>query len=70
VKDLPRLVWAISNLPDHVRLVIVGEGPERETICGEALASGDADHVFFGGLSRSTVALYRTFRHFRLVVAE
>lgn len=38
VKDLPRLVRAKAMLPDHVRLVIVGEGPEREAI--EAAARG------------------------------
>lgn len=40
VKDLPRLVRAKAVLPDHVQLVIVGEGPERETI--ETAARGQA----------------------------
>lgn len=49
VKDLPRLVRAVAALPDHVKLVIVGEGPERETIYCEALADGIADRVLLAG---------------------
>lgn len=40
VKDLPALVRAVARLPDWVRLVIVGDGPERERIRFEAEASG------------------------------
>jgi len=40
VKDLPRLVRAVATLPANVRLVIVGEGPEREAIAAEAAACG------------------------------
>ncbi len=40
VKDLPRLVRAVAPLPPHIRLVIVGEGPEREAILAEAAACG------------------------------
>ncbi len=40
VKDLPRLVRAVAALPAHVRLVIVGEGPERAAIAAEAAACG------------------------------
>ena len=32
VKDIPLLIRAIAACPDHVRLVIVGEGPERGAI--------------------------------------
>ncbi|WP_299328461.1 glycosyltransferase family 4 protein [Parasphingopyxis sp.] len=49
VKDLPRLVRAVAALPDHVKLVIVGEGPEREAISCEAIASGIADRVVLAG---------------------
>lgn len=49
VKDLPRLVRAVVALPDHVKLVIVGEGPERETILCEALANRIADRVVLAG---------------------
>jgi glycosyltransferase involved in cell wall biosynthesis len=37
VKNLPRLVRAFSHLPDNWQLVILGEGPERETILKQAM---------------------------------
>lgn len=40
VKNLPRLVRAVAMLPDHVRLVIVGDGPERDAIRAEAANCG------------------------------
>lgn len=49
VKDLPLLVAALALLPDHVRLVIVGEGPERARIAGEAERLGVADRVLLPG---------------------
>lgn len=49
VKDLPRLVRAVATLPPHVRLVIVGEGPEREAIRAEAAACGLADRLVMPG---------------------
>lgn len=49
VKDLPRLVRAVASLPSNVRLVIVGEGPERETIAAQAAACGIADRVVMPG---------------------
>lgn len=49
VKDLPRLVRAVAALPDHVRLVIVGEGPERAPIQAQAEACGIADRVLLTG---------------------
>lgn len=49
VKDLPRLVRAVATLPANVRLVIVGEGPERETIRAEAAACGLADRLVLPG---------------------
>ncbi|MCA1748976.1 MAG: glycosyltransferase [Parasphingopyxis sp.] len=36
VKDLPRLVRAVAQLSTPARLVIVGEGPERDAIAAEA----------------------------------
>lgn len=44
VKDLPLLVRAVGGLPGRVRLVIVGEGPEEETIrdAADAMFLGDA----------------------------
>ena len=49
VKDLPRLVRAVATLPQNVRLVIVGEGPERDAIAAEAAASGIADRLVMPG---------------------
>lgn len=49
VKDLPRLVRAVATLPPNVRLVIVGEGPEREAIRAEAAARGLADRLVMPG---------------------
>lgn len=49
VKDLPRLVRAVATLPSNVRLVIVGEGPEREAIAAEAAAHGMTDRLVMPG---------------------
>lgn len=49
VKNLPRLVRAFAALPSSWRLVIVGEGPEREAILAEAMRSGVADRVVLPG---------------------
>lgn len=49
VKDLPRLVRAVAALPPHVRLVIVGEGPERDAIRAGAAACGMADRLVMPG---------------------
>ena len=40
VKNLPRLIRSMAPLKDRVQLVIVGEGPERESIEGQAQSSG------------------------------
>lgn len=49
VKDLPRLVRAVATLPPHVRLVIVGEGPERDAIAAAAAACGMAGRLIMPG---------------------
>ncbi len=49
VKDLPRLVRAVATLPTDVRLVIVGEGPERAAIAAEAAGCGIADRLVMPG---------------------
>lgn len=49
VKDLPRLVRAVAELPSHVRLVIAGEGPERVAIEAEARRCGIAERVLLAG---------------------
>ncbi|MDR7060378.1 MULTISPECIES: glycosyltransferase family 4 protein [unclassified Sphingopyxis] len=49
VKDLPRLVRAVAALPAHVRLVIVGEGPERAAIAAEAATCGMGERLVMPG---------------------
>jgi len=50
VKNLPRLVRAFAAADlQNVRLVIVGEGPEREAILAEARRLGVAEHVYLPG---------------------
>lgn len=52
VKNLRRLVRAVAPLKDRLRLVIVGEGPERELIAQEAHALGMDDVAMPGFLPR------------------
>jgi glycosyltransferase involved in cell wall biosynthesis len=47
--DLSRLVRAFAVLPEEWQLVIVGEGPERETIRDEALRQDVAHRVHLPG---------------------
>ncbi|MBY0519786.1 MAG: glycosyltransferase, partial [Sphingomonas sp.] len=49
VKDLPMLVRAVGGVSARVRLVIVGEGPERATIEQAAAAMGIADRLHLPG---------------------
>ncbi|SEN23365.1 Glycosyltransferase involved in cell wall bisynthesis [Sphingomonas gellani] len=49
VKDLPLLVRACGGLAGKFRLVIVGEGPERDTIAQAAAAMGIADRLVMPG---------------------
>lgn len=49
VKNLPRLVRAFAPLGEEWQLVIVGEGPERETIRAEATRLGVAHRVHLPG---------------------
>jgi L-malate glycosyltransferase len=49
IKNLPRLVRAVAAQPPHVKLVIVGEGPERATILAEAARLGIAERVLLPG---------------------
>lgn len=52
IKNLPRLVRACAGLPPHVKLVIVGEGPERDAIMAEATRLGMADRVIMPGFRK------------------
>jgi L-malate glycosyltransferase len=49
VKDLPTLIRAAGGLAGKFRLVIVGEGPERDTIAQAAAAMGIADKLVMPG---------------------
>ncbi|RDE06543.1 glycosyltransferase [Sphingomonas aracearum] len=49
VKDLPSLVNAVAGLPDRVKLVIVGEGPDRDRIEDAVERMGLEDRVFLPG---------------------
>ena len=49
VKNLPRLVRAFAGLGETWQLVILGEGPERETIQDEAMRLGVAHRVHLPG---------------------
>lgn len=50
VKNLRRMVRAVGPLKDRLRLVIVGEGEERDSILAEAAALGMTDVVMPGFL--------------------
>jgi glycosyltransferase involved in cell wall biosynthesis len=64
VKDFPALVRAAGGLSGKFRLVIVGEGPEREAILAQAEAMGLEDDLLLPGfLDRP----YRFMRHFDLL---
>ncbi len=49
IKNLPRLVRACAAAGDNVRLVIVGEGPEKEAILSEAKTCGMEDRLLMPG---------------------
>jgi glycosyltransferase involved in cell wall biosynthesis len=49
IKNLPLLVRAFARAPGAGRLVIVGEGPEREAILAAAAAASVADRVVLAG---------------------
>jgi L-malate glycosyltransferase len=49
VKNLRFLVRAFALLPGNTRLVIVGEGPDRDAIAAEAARCGVADRVLLPG---------------------
>jgi glycosyltransferase involved in cell wall biosynthesis len=49
VKDIPMLVRAVAGLSGRFKLVIVGEGPERQTILDAAEAMAVEDDVILTG---------------------
>lgn len=64
VKDLPRLVRAVAALPAHIRLVIVGEGPERAAIIAESEACGLGARLAMPGFMAQP---HRWIGHFDIV---
>lgn len=66
VKDLPRLVRAFANLPEHWQLVILGEGPERAAIMSEAEAAGIEHRVHLPGFVKDPAKVVGLFDIFAL----
>ncbi|MXO89753.1 glycosyltransferase [Pontixanthobacter aquaemixtae] len=66
VKNLPRLVRAFAGLPDDWRLVIVGEGPERQAIEQEAIRLGISDRVHLPGFAANPARYVGLFDIFAL----
>ena len=64
VKDLPALVRAAGGLSGRFRIVIVGEGPERQAIQDAATAMGIEDRVVLTGFVDRP---YRYMRHFDIL---
>ncbi len=64
VKDLPGLVRSVAGVAQRCRLVIVGEGPERDRIAQAAAAMGMSDQLVMPGfLDRP----YRYVGHFDIM---
>ncbi len=49
VKNLPRLIRAVAAQDPHVKVIIVGEGPERAAILAEAARLGIENRVHLAG---------------------
>jgi glycosyltransferase involved in cell wall biosynthesis len=58
-KGVDRLIEALDDLPAEVRLVVVGEGPERDALEALARERGVEDRtIFTGSVAPSEVSLY------------
>jgi glycosyltransferase involved in cell wall biosynthesis len=66
VKNLPLLVRAFAKAPAAGRLVIVGEGPEREAILAAASAAEVADRVVLPGFLPDPASYFGLFDIFAL----
>ena len=66
VKNLPRLLRAVAAAGPHIRLAIVGEGPDRDVILSEATRLGIADRVMMPGYLRDPARYIRLFDIFAL----
>lgn len=66
VKNLPRLVRACAAAGENVRLVIVGEGPEKEAIESEAAKQGISDRLLMPGFQADPARYVGLFDIFAL----
>jgi glycosyltransferase involved in cell wall biosynthesis len=67
VKNLPRLVRVFAQgAPADARLVILGEGPERDAIVAEAARLGVADRLILPGFVRDPARAMAAFDIFAL----
>lgn len=66
VKNLPRLVRAAAPLGDKARLVIVGEGPERDAIAAQARALGFEGRLILPGFMANPAQFIGLFDIFAL----
>ena len=65
-KDYKTLLRAFARLPTDARLVILGEGPERDALRAEASALGVAERVSMPGFTRTVAAELDRARCFAL----
>lgn len=66
VKNLPRLVRAFAAMPTYWHLVILGEGPERDTIRREAIALNIGHRVHLPGFVADPAEVMGLFDLFAL----
>ncbi len=66
IKNLPRLVRACAAAGDNVRLIIVGEGPEKAKIEAEAQKCGMADRLLMPGFLNNPARYVGLFDIFAL----
>ncbi len=59
VKDIATLIRAFAGTPEYMKLVIAGEGDERERLTALASASGAGKRIFLVGWLDSADPLYR-----------
>ena len=57
-KNIGMLVEAVSHLPDHVKLIIVGEGPMRSALERQALRLQVDKRIVFAGIQREELPDY------------
>jgi glycosyltransferase involved in cell wall biosynthesis len=65
-KNYPMMLDAVARLRKHrdIRLVVLGQGPDREALVSRAAALGIADAVDFAGFSANPFAMFARARLF------